>query len=257
MGIVYEAEQVSLGRRVALKVLPRHALLHPQSLDRFHREARSAARLHHTNIVQVFGTGEQDGLHYFVMQLIRGVGLDQVVADLARRTRGRPPERRRPGPSHLRLDPRPSSGETLSRRLPEGLASGSDTCPTEMYDSAQPLPRPGERPEDRKEARSTKPSDSDTAAAPLDPFSSAYWAAVAGLGIQAAEALAFAHAEGIVHRDVKPSNLLLDEQGRLSIADFGLAKESDGGAALTNTGFLVGTLRYLPPECFAGKSRRG
>src|SRR5262245_40571204 len=70
MGIVYEAEQESLGRHVALKVLPAHTLLDPQRLHRFQREARAAARLHHTNIVPVYGVGEQDGLHYYVMQFI-------------------------------------------------------------------------------------------------------------------------------------------------------------------------------------------
>ena len=61
MGIVYEAEQVSLGRRVALKVLPRQFLHGPGAMDRFRRESRAAARLHHTNIVQVFGTGDRMG----------------------------------------------------------------------------------------------------------------------------------------------------------------------------------------------------
>ena len=82
MGVVYEAEQLSLGRRVALKILARHALLEPESLERFRRESRAVAGLHHTNIVQVFGTGEQNGLHYFVMQLIHGVGLDRVLGEL-------------------------------------------------------------------------------------------------------------------------------------------------------------------------------
>jgi hypothetical protein len=84
MGIVYEAEQESLGRRVALKVLPQQALLDATKRRRFEREARTAARLHHTNIVPVFGVGEQDGLHYYVMQLIRGVGLDAVIKALRR-----------------------------------------------------------------------------------------------------------------------------------------------------------------------------
>src|SRR5262249_25791728 len=70
MGVVYEAQQLSLGRHVAIKVLPSHALLDPRQLGRFQREARSAAKLHHTNIVPVFGVGEQDGLHYYVMQFI-------------------------------------------------------------------------------------------------------------------------------------------------------------------------------------------
>src|SRR5262249_16108969 len=84
MGIVYEAVQVSLGRHVALKVLPRHALLEPRHLQRFEREAKAAARLHHTNIVPVYGVGEENGLHYYVMQFIRGLGLDEVLAELRR-----------------------------------------------------------------------------------------------------------------------------------------------------------------------------
>ena len=90
MGIVYEAEEESLGRHVALKVLPGQTLLDPQRLLRFRREAKAAARLHHTNIVPVFGVGEDDGLHYYVMQFIAGQGLDQVLAELRRlrKTRG-------------------------------------------------------------------------------------------------------------------------------------------------------------------------
>ena len=80
MGVVYEAEQVlGLGRHVALKVLPAHSLLDPQRLQRFEREAKAAARLHHTNIVPIYGVGEQAGLHYFVMQFIAGQSLEQVL----------------------------------------------------------------------------------------------------------------------------------------------------------------------------------
>lgn len=82
MGIVYEAVQESLGRRVALKVLPKHSLLDSKNLERFRREAQAAARLHHTNIVPVFGVGEQDGIHYYVMQLIPGQGLNEILAGL-------------------------------------------------------------------------------------------------------------------------------------------------------------------------------
>ncbi len=84
MGIVYEAVQESLGRHVALKVLPRHSLLDPKKLARFQREAQAAAGLHHSNIVPVFGVGEDDGLHYYVMQLIPGQGLHEVLARLRR-----------------------------------------------------------------------------------------------------------------------------------------------------------------------------
>ena len=92
MGIVYEAEQESLGRRVALKVLRDHRLLDPKTLIRFHREAKAAARLHHTNIVPVFGVGETEGIHFYVMQFIPGLPLDAVLKEV-RRHRGL---RRRP-----------------------------------------------------------------------------------------------------------------------------------------------------------------
>ena len=82
MGVVYEAEQVSLGRHVALKVLPRSMIVDAQARRRFEREAKSAARLHHTNIVPVFGVGEHDGMPYYVMQFIQGLGLDEVLEEL-------------------------------------------------------------------------------------------------------------------------------------------------------------------------------
>src|SRR5438876_1685706 len=84
MGVVYEAEQESLGRRVALKILPSQALADHHQHQRFQREARATARLHHTNIVPVYGVGEQDGMHYYVMQFIHGLGLDTVLAELRR-----------------------------------------------------------------------------------------------------------------------------------------------------------------------------
>jgi hypothetical protein len=82
MGVVYEAEQVSLGRTIALKLLPAAALPDDKHVRRFKHEAKSAARLHHTNIVPVFGVGERDGLHYYVMQLIQGLPLDDVIEEL-------------------------------------------------------------------------------------------------------------------------------------------------------------------------------
>ena len=84
MGVVYEAEQESLGRRVALKVLRSHQLLDPGLLVRFHREAKAAARLHHTNIVPVFGVGEHEGVHFYVMQFIPGLALDAVLDEIRR-----------------------------------------------------------------------------------------------------------------------------------------------------------------------------
>jgi hypothetical protein len=87
MGIVYEAQQQSLGRRVALKVLPPGTPGTPGDtlrFQRFEREARAAAKLHHTNIVPVIGVGNDDGVHYIVLQLIDGCGLHEVIAELRR-----------------------------------------------------------------------------------------------------------------------------------------------------------------------------
>src|SRR5262249_35645115 len=82
MGIVYEAEQVSLGRHVALKVLPMHATGDARALERFRREARAAARLHHTNIVPVFEVGQEGDACFYAMQFIQGQGLDKVIEEL-------------------------------------------------------------------------------------------------------------------------------------------------------------------------------
>src|SRR4051794_13884908 len=84
MGVVYEAEQVSLGRRVALKVLPRQVAGDGAALERFRREAKAAARLHHTNIVPVYEVGNDGETAYYAMQFIDGQGLDQVIDELAR-----------------------------------------------------------------------------------------------------------------------------------------------------------------------------
>src|SRR4051794_40723433 len=150
MGIVYEAEQESLGRRVALKVLPGHALLDPRQLARFRREARAAAKLHHTNIVPVFGVGEQDGLHYYVMQFIAGQSLDAVLEELRRLRRPRPAaERARP----VLEGDRPGSGspahEVSAAAVARSLLTGRfalhepDPGPTGAgTPDGQPLPSP-------------------------------------------------------------------------------------------------------------------
>jgi serine/threonine protein kinase len=122
MGVVYEAQQLSLGRHVAIKVLPNHALLDPRQLGRFQREARSAARLHHTNIVPVFGVGEQDGLHDYVMQLIQGLGLDVVLNEL-RRLR-RPHGKQAPTYADAPACPTSRSQNVSAADVAHGLLSG-------------------------------------------------------------------------------------------------------------------------------------
>ncbi|KLU06728.1 serine/threonine protein kinase [Rhodopirellula islandica] len=165
MGIVYEAEQESLGRRVAIKVLPKQSLLTDDALQSFHREASTAAAMHHSNIVPIFGTGQCDGTQYLVMQLIRGESLDKRIT-----------------------------------------AEGP-------------------------------PFDCRTAAE---------------IAAQIADGLAYAHGNGVLHRDVKPANILLDEEGVAQLTDFGLARNTRDDPTMTQA--LSGSPRYMAPERFQGQS---
>src|SRR5262249_12687979 len=127
----YEAGQVSLGRPGAFKGLPPGAPAEPPQAERFRREARAAARLHHTNIVPVFGVGEEGGTHYYVMQYIEGRPLDEVLAELRRlrdEAAGRlaPSEVMERGPSRAPAGPGDSTGlhELPSTVLRGGLRGG-------------------------------------------------------------------------------------------------------------------------------------
>jgi tetratricopeptide (TPR) repeat protein len=175
MGIVYEAEQLSLGRRVALKVLPFAATMDPRQRQRFHNEAQAAAQLHHPNIVPVYSVGCERGVHYYAMQFIEGQSLAAALDELRRQEAGPP------------------------------------------------------------------------AAPPRSARAREHFRTVARWGVQAAEALDHAHQVGVVHRDVKPANLLVDGAGNVWVTDFGLAQFGQGGG-LTLSGDLVGTLRYMSPE---------
>jgi serine/threonine protein kinase/Flp pilus assembly protein TadD len=207
MGIVYEAEQISLRRRVALKALPFAATMDPRHLQRFHNEAQAAAGLHHTNIVPVHFVGSERGAHYYAMQYIEGRDLGSVIAQLRAQPRGA-----RPGPQ---------TDET--KAADDGPATSAAAT-----GAADTPPIAGLSTEGSAHSRE-------------------YFRTVARLAIQAAEALDHAHQMGIVHRDVKPANLIVDATSRLWVTDFGLAQmQSD--TRLTMTGDLVGTLRYMSPE---------
>src|SRR5262249_42698827 len=124
MGVVYEAEQISLGRRVALKVLPGHVACDPAALGRFRREAKAAARLHHTNIVPVFEGGRDAEVAYYAMQFIQGQGLDQVIDELAR-LRGLERKRRgTDGPSAEAAGTLPGLRQPTLGRVAESVLSG-------------------------------------------------------------------------------------------------------------------------------------
>ena len=282
MGVVYEAEQISLGRRVALKVLPGHAVGDRKSLERFRREAKAAARMHHTNIVPVFEVGHEGEFAFYAMQLIQGQGLDQVIDELRRlRAPGRTPDGHGPASHELLSDlakvTRAGSAASILRRrelgrmaesllggrmVTEGIGSppGAGAVATERVDvdateGRAPALTIGDRP-----PAAVAPNLSGSAVLPGGTHVSGidssgrrqpFFRSVAQIGRQAAQGLAHAHSRGIVHRDIKPSNLLLDTDGVVWITDFGLAKADDDG--LTATGDILGTLRYMAPERFRGQ----
>ncbi|MFA5794632.1 MAG: tetratricopeptide repeat protein [Candidatus Brocadiia bacterium] len=163
MGLVYLAVDQNLNRQVALKVITSND---KEMLDRFQREAKAVAMLKHPNIVQIYEAGHVDKQHYFTMDYIEGVSLDDI-------SQSKTPE----------LFPR------LARII-----------------------------------------------------------------FQVAQALYYAHSQGIIHRDIKPANILVDKSGKAYITDFGLAKQLTGeGRALTMSGTVVGTPEYMSPEQAQGK----
>ncbi len=212
MGVVYEAQQISLNRKVALKVLASELGLTSNSVERFQREAEAAAKLHHSNIVPIYATGEQDGAYFYAMELIEGASLDRVLQQL-RQERAHP----------AKDTPEPAAPTPKSPSAPPELAcTASYGGPTQVTSS------------------SGNSSYSLTSG-------SSYFDTVARMIADVADALGHAHKNGVIHRDIKPSNLLLCTDGRLSVNDFGLARmlEKPG---MTVTGEFVGTPAYMSPE---------
>ncbi|MCC7423439.1 MAG: serine/threonine protein kinase [Planctomycetaceae bacterium] len=234
MGIVYEAVQMSLGRRVALKVLPFAATFDARQLQRFKNEAQAAALLHHTHIVPVYAVGCERGVHFYAMQLIEGHSLAAVVRQLR---------------SQAGL-----AGESNSAASPSSDILGGDESvadhPKRSGHAGGPSPiatkvAPGAAMQSTADVTASLTSGCSLR-------SPQYFRRVARLIVQAAEALDHAHQLGVIHRDVKPANLLVNSAGNLWVTDFGLAQlQADNG--LTRSGDILGTFRYMSPEQTAGQ----
>ncbi|MBM81184.1 MAG: hypothetical protein CMJ78_11405 [Planctomycetaceae bacterium] len=224
MGVVYEAEQISLKRRVALKVLPFAAALDAKRLERFRNEAQAAARLHHANIVPVYSVGCERGVYYYAMQMIDSDTLGDVIAELRRLQDGSDSPPGELSASHV-LFASATQTDSQSSQLKIDDAPKSAAAPTQVCS-----------------AMSTVHSVANE---------NSFFRTVVELGVQAADALEHAHSFDIVHRDIKPANLLIDARGQLWITDFGLARIRDE-AGVTVSGDFVGTFLYSSPEQVLG-----
>ncbi len=262
MGVVYEAVQLSLGRRVALKVLPFAAALDRKQLQRFKNEAQAAAQLHHNNIVPVYAVGCERGVHFYAMQLIQGQPLSVLIRQM-RAMAGRDDAADADSAASIlasklalgRLAPTPRSSASADRA--EDIAEDQDDqasngSPKAADSSDRPV-APWDSSTGVHPHTSGSGVDASTTAAATHHATThhssrgRYFRTVAELGRQAADALEHAHTVGVIHRDVKPGNLLVDQQGNVWITDFGLA-QFHAEVGLTRTGDMMGTLRYMSPE---------
>ncbi|MFN9719694.1 MAG: serine/threonine-protein kinase, partial [Planctomycetota bacterium] len=235
MGVVFKARDLDSGHLVAIKILPWRTTIVPGWVERFEREAKTAAQLRHRNIVPVFRYGQENGYCYFVMQLVRGVGLDKVIAALQR------PE------GVVYVDELQLSDDELPRLRTPGATAEHDRENPSTVQTDPATDRLAWVGDDSGKRRLTRTS----------------WISFAKVGLQATQALNAAHKAGIMHNDIKPANLLLDAGGRIWVSDFGLSQpleptgfqtNADRAARRKNADLsIAGTLKYMAPERLMGK----
>jgi serine/threonine protein kinase/WD40 repeat protein len=289
MGVVYEAERESLKNRVALKVMHSRLRCQPDYLRWFLGEAQTAAKLHHTNIVTVFDYGQHDGVCYYAMRYIAGHNLSEVLADVKRlkreadldsrrndtvdplRTRGAPFESTQPNMSVAGSELRSvSAGLVTGRYRPVSQAPIPKLVEAmvKAMESTQAMPSPdGEATTvGAAESSALEPEGefAESRSCPTLSFASSssqgrrpslrYQSEIARIGFQIADALDHAHQRKVIHRDIKPQNILLDALGNAWITDFGLAMLRQREEDPSSSRDFAGTLRYMAPERLQGRS---
>ncbi|MHB8970371.1 MAG: protein kinase domain-containing protein [Pirellulaceae bacterium] len=251
MGVVYEAEQISLQRRVALKMLPYAAVMDARQLQRFQNEAVAAASLKHPHIVQVYSVGCERGIHYYAMEYVEGQTLAEVIRQLRQSSGLVAQDEPEEQPQVSQRTRSLAAGRSAPSSARRGSDAGTADCDPVEPRHDRTLP---ERERPTSPAADTQREPQALVSTESTPQTPEYFRSVANWGTQAAEALEHAHQLGVVHRDIKPSNLLIDGKGHLLITDFGLA-QTRTGANLTLTGDLLGTVRYMSPEQAQGNRR--
>jgi serine/threonine protein kinase len=215
MGVVYSALDESLGREVALKLIRPSELFFPGARERFRREVAAVARLSHPGIVPVYSAGEEDGVPYFAMERVDGCTLGEVLAEL----------------EGTGASPEGLTGAELGAAIARLTARDPDET-----DQPDQLDQP--------------------AGAEVSPFFDGAWGDVCARVVrEVAEALEHAHRRGVLHRDVKPSNVMITCSGRVMLLDFGLSS-AEGVDRITRPGSALGSLPYMSPEQLDGDWER-
>ncbi len=272
MGVVFQGRHATSGHIVAIKMLPWRTSIVPEWMQKFQSEARIAAEIRNPNLVPVFQCGEEHGYIYYTMQFVNGVGLDRLITRLQHTT-------------HVVFA---DEIQLMHRSRPAGFIIPDSTAGTSP--AAKPGSRAGtadlgqaSRGQPVREALPAQDARNESARSQLSRFS---WTGFARIAVQTARALRSAHAAGIIHNDIKPGNLLIDEIGHVWVTDFGLSQpfdpvsmsvsaaasdskhgsgrlsagglygmrhRSDAGKSSDDSGQrIAGTLRYMSPERLLG-----